>query len=252
MTSADGQPVVALLGTLDTKGAEFAWVRDTLVDLGASVQVIDVGIKDPAGFDRDVAVSNSAVAEAAGASLSELRDAQDRGRAVTTMGEGAAAVLADAHEVDAVLGLAGSGGSSIFAAPSCDLPLGLPKLLVSTMASGDVRPYVGSQRRHASCTRVVDVAGHQPGLPDGVRQRGRGRGAAWPRHTTRAAVSRRPDADRPLVAATMFGVTTPAVDARERGWPSWATRCSSSTRPGSGGRAMEALERPDWSPACWT
>lgn len=238
MSSAGGQPVVALVGTLDTKGAEFAWVRDTLVSLGASVQVIDVGIRDPAGFDGDIAVANSAVAEAAGASLRELRDADDRGRAVTTMGEGAAAVLADA-DVDAVLGLGGSGGSSIFARAVRDLPLGLPKLLVSTMASGDVGPYVGAKDVTVMYS-VVDVAG--------VNQVSRtvyGNAAAAAVGMAAAHRARRGQPvsgeDRPLVAASMFGVTTPAVDAARNRLEELGYEVLVFHATGSGGRALEAL-----------
>ena len=239
MTSADGQPVVALVGTLDTKGAEFGWVRDALVSLGASVQVIDVGIRDPAGFDGDVAASNSAVAEAAGASLSELRDLEDRGRAVTTMGEGAAAVLADADEVDAVLGLGGSGGSSIFARAVRDLPLGLPKLLVSTMAAGDVGPYVGASDVTVMYS-VVDVAGvNQVSRTVFGNAAAAAVGMAAGHHARRQQETA--GEDRPLVAASMFGVTTPAVDAARERLEELGYEVLVFHATGSGGLAMEAL-----------
>jgi uncharacterized protein (UPF0261 family) len=150
---------VALVGTLDTKGPDFAFLADRLRAAGADVIVVDAGTGEPDGLTPDI--DGDAVAAAAGTTRAQLRAARDRGRAVTEMGRGAAAVVADLvarGAVSGVLSAGGSGGSSIAAQVMAALPVGLPKLLVSTMASGDVSPYVGA-KDVAIMYSVVDVAG---------------------------------------------------------------------------------------------
>ena len=114
--------------------------------------MVDTGIRAPSPSPTTSASAGSAWPQAAGTDIDALVDGNDRGAAVTAMGEGAAVVLADLAsrgELDGVLALGGSGGSSIAARAVRDLPIGLPKLIVSTMASGDVSPYVGASGRHA-------------------------------------------------------------------------------------------------------
>src|SRR5438045_1256273 len=150
---------VALVGTLDTKGKEFAFLAARVRAAGAGVIVIDAGTGAPDGVIPDV--DGEAVAAAAGTSQAELRAASDRGRAVTEMGRGAAVVVADLvarGRVGGVLAAGGSGGSSIAGQVMAALPVGLPKLLVSTMASGDVSPYAGAKDVCVMYS-VVDVAG---------------------------------------------------------------------------------------------
>src|ERR1700750_238914 len=150
---------VALVGTLDTKGPDLAFLADRLRAAGTDVIVVDAGTGDPAGLTPDI--DGDAVAAAAGTSRTELRAGADRGRAVTEMGRGAALVIADLvaqGRVDGVLSAGGSGGSSIAAQVFAALPIGMPKLLVSTMASGDVSPYVGAKDVCVMYS-VVDVAG---------------------------------------------------------------------------------------------
>ncbi|MGI5271311.1 Tm-1-like ATP-binding domain-containing protein [Nonomuraea sp. CA-218870] len=229
---------VVLVGTLDTKGEEYGWLRDRLIELGQDVLVIDAGVAVP-GVSYPVDHPNDRVAAAAGADLEALRAAGDRGAAVTAMGEGAAAVLAELHaagRVSAVLAVGGSGGSSIAARAVRDLPIGLPKLIVSTMASGDVSPYVGAKDVTLMYS-VVDVAGLNR-----VSRVILGNAAAAA--AGMAAAHREPRAgegDRPLIGASMFGVTTPAVDAarerlRELGYEVLVFHAT-----GAGGRAMEGL-----------
>jgi uncharacterized protein (UPF0261 family) len=127
---------VALVGTLDTKGPDFAFLAARLRAAGAEVFVVDVGTDEPDGLTPDI--DGDTVAAAAGTTRAELREAADRGRAVTEMGRGAASLVADlvAHGwVGGVLAAGGSGGSSIAAQVMAALPVGLPKLLVSTMGA---------------------------------------------------------------------------------------------------------------------
>ena len=161
MAVTDRSARVALVGTLDTKGAEYQWMADRLAGHGVAVTVIDTGIREPHGFTGPIDIDQRRVAAAAGRDLEELRGRGDRGVATAAMGEGAAAVLAEllgAGELDGVLALGGSGGSAIAARGVRDLPIGLPKLIVSTMASGDVSPYVGASDVTLMYS-VVDIAG---------------------------------------------------------------------------------------------
>ncbi|MEV4802024.1 Tm-1-like ATP-binding domain-containing protein [Nonomuraea sp. NPDC049421] len=230
---------VLLLGTLDTKGAEYAYVRDLVTAAGQQVLLLDAGVMGGGTLAPDIPAAE--VAEAGGASLEELRSAGDRGAALSAMAAGAARVARDLYErggLSGVLALGGSGGSSIAAAAMAALPVGLPKLLVSTMASGDVSAYVG-QSDVTLMYSVVDVAG-----VNSISRQILGNAAA-----AIAAMAAAYDAraggpsgeDRPLVAATMFGVTTPAVDAARARLEELGYEVIVFHATGSGGRAMEAL-----------
>ena len=226
---------VVLVGTLDTKGAEYAWLRERVRALGCDVVLVDTGI-EASEVDADVPAER--VAEAGGTSLGALRDAGDRGAAVTAMGEGAAAVLAGLDRVDAVLAVGGSGGSSIAARAVRDLPIGLPKLIVSTMASGDVTPYVGAKDVTLMYS-VADIAG-----VNRVTRLVLGNAAAAAAGMARAYEAARaaPAADeRPVVAASMFGVTTPAVDAARERLEELGYEVLVFHATGAGGRALEGL-----------
>ncbi|MFB6619631.1 Tm-1-like ATP-binding domain-containing protein [Streptomyces sp. NPDC056367] len=236
---------VVLVGTLDTKGAEYGWLRERLLRAGVEVVLVDTGIMGEPRVPADV--PREAVARAAGAELSELRTAADRGAAVTTMARGAEATLLRLHaegRLQAVLAIGGSGGTSIATRAMRALPLGVPKLMVSSMASGDVSPYVGS----ADITMmysVVDIAGinsiSAPVLANAAEA-----AAGMAKGFARASLELRRPArlgagPRPLIAASMAGVTTPGVDAaRERltelGYEVLVFHVS-----GTGGRTLETL-----------
>ena len=217
-------PTVVLLGTLDTKGIEYAFLRERVEAHGVEVLVVDAGVNEPVGIQPDV--SRDEVARAAGASAAELAAAGDRGAAVTAMGAGAEAVVLELHgagRLDGILALGGSGGSSIAARAMRALPVGVPKLLVSTVASGDTRPYVGAVDVTMMYS-VVDIAGVNR-VSARIMANAAGAIAGM-------VASDLPALDeKPLVAATMFGVTTPASRPRANGSRSTVTRCSSSTPP---------------------
>jgi uncharacterized protein (UPF0261 family) len=229
---------VALVGTLDTKGPDFAFLAAQLRAAGAEVIVIDAGTGDPDGLRPDI--DGETVAGAAGTTRAELRAAADRGRAVTAMGRGAAAVVADLvarGRVGGVLAAGGSGGSSIAAQVMAGLPVGLPKLLVSTMASGDVSPYVGAKDVCVMYS-VVDVAG--------INRISRlvlgNAAAAMVGMVAAQAVAAGVDSDdRPLIAASMFGVTTPAVETARVRLAELGYEVLVFHATGAGGRALEAL-----------
>ncbi|GAA4225409.1 Tm-1-like ATP-binding domain-containing protein [Actinomadura meridiana] len=229
---------VVLVGTLDTKGAEYVWLRERVRDLGCDTVLVDVGVGpgEVGAGEVGADVSAEEVARAVGASVEALRDARDRGAAVTVMGEGAAVVLAELERVDAVLAVGGSGGSSIAARAVRDLPIGLPKVIVSTMASGDVTPYVGAKDVTMTYS-VVDIAGINR-----VSRLILGNAAAAAVGMAKSYAASEPSVgDRPLVAASMFGVTTPAVDAARRRLDELGYEVLVFHATGAGGRALEGL-----------
>lgn len=238
--------VVALVGTLDTKGAEYAWLADRLRAAGVETIVVDAGSGEAGEHSRLADITASTVASRAGARIEALREARDRGRAVTAMGEGAAWVLAELEaegRLDGVLAVAGSGGSSIAARAVRDLPVGLPKMIVSTMAAGDVAPYVGDSDVTMTYS-VVDVAGINKisrAVLDNAVAGIVGMAKAHRGRRSESEATEAENGDRPLIAASMFGVTTAAVDvARERltelGYEVLVFHAT-----GSGGRALEKL-----------
>jgi len=233
---------VALVGTLDTKGPDFAFLAGRLRAAGAEVIVVDAGTGEPDGLTPDV--DGESVAAAAQTTRAELREAADRGRAVTEMGRGAALVVADLvarGRVGGVLAAGGSGGSSIAAQVMAALPVGLPKLLVSTMASGDVSPYVGA-KDVCIMYSVVDVAGLNriSRLVLGNAAAAMAGMIAARDQAARDQAAQAAD-DRPLVAASMFGVTTPAVDAARDRLAELGYEVLVFHATGAGGRALEAL-----------
>jgi len=229
---------VLLIGTLDTKGDEYAYVRDRLRAQGHQVLVVDIGIlRDPL-FVPDVPAAE--VASAGGAELTALRARGDRSTAVDVMQRGACAVvpaLFAAHRFDGVLGLGGGGGTAMITAAMRTLPVGVPKVMVSTMASGNTAPYV-DVKDITMMYSVVDIAGLNP-LSRTILANGAAAIAGMVAQPTRSdeGVSR----DRPLLAATMFGVTTPAVTAVRERLESAGYDVVIFHATGTGGRAMEGL-----------
>jgi uncharacterized protein (UPF0261 family) len=237
---------VALVGTLDTKGPDYAFLAGRLRASGAGVIVVDAGTGTPAGITPDIPAEQ--VAAAAGTTIEALRSAGDRGAAVTALGRGAAALVSElvaAGRVDGVLAAGGSGGSSIAAQVMAALPVGLPKLLVSTMASGDVSPYVGVKDVCVMYS-VVDVAGVNriSRLVLGnaaAAMAGMALARARPPAGQQAGDQAGGDDERPLVAASMFGVTTPAVETARSRLTGLGYEVLVFHATGAGGRALEAL-----------
>ena len=230
-------PTIVLLGTLDTKGAEYEFVRQRLVGLGCAVVLVDAGTMGQTRYAVDVSADD--VAAAGGAERVALAEAGDRGAAMAAMREGAARVVTRLHgegRLDGILALGGSGGTSLAAAAMQRLPVGVPKLIVSTMASGDVRPYVG-ESDIALLYSIVDVAGINR-----VSERILANAAAAIAGMASVEVGGA-EGGRPLVGATMFGVTTPCVTAARAELETRGYEVLVFHATGSGGRAMEALAR---------
>jgi uncharacterized protein (UPF0261 family) len=222
------------LGALDTKGAEFAFLKQQLLHHGVAPLVIDFGVIGEPPFAPDIGAAE--VAAAAGADLAALRAANDRGAALAALGAGAAALLRQLYgegQIVGAVGMGGGGGSSVIANAMRALPVGVPKLLVSTMASGDTRPYVGS-RDITMMYSVVDVAG-----VNRISRRIIANAAAA--IAGMAGVELADTGDKPLIAASMFGNTTQCVDRCRaimdaRGYETLVFHAT-----GVGGQTMESL-----------
>jgi uncharacterized protein (UPF0261 family) len=231
---------VLLIGTLDTKGGEVAFVRDLLASAGLAVLVADAGVLGAPAFPADV--PRERLFAAAAADVVEMQRLRDRGRAIEAAARGAARMAQELHaagQVDGVLGLGGSAGTTIATAAMRALPFGVPKLMVSTLASGQVRPYVGvrdilmlhsvvdiSGLNRISRTVLTNAAAAMIGM---VRQQGsgvRGQGSGE---------------DKPLLTATMFGVTTPCVEAARAVVEQAGYEVLVFHATGSGGLTMESF-----------
>jgi uncharacterized protein (UPF0261 family) len=229
-------PTVALLGTLDTKGVEYAFLRDRLAGLTVESLLIDAGVHAPVAVVPDV--PRHEVARAAGADVEELAARGDRGAAVEAMGAGAERVVSrlyDEGRIDGILALGGSGGSSIATRAMRTLPVGVPKLMVSTLASGDTRPYVGAVDV-TMMYPVVDISG-----VNRVSARIMANAAGAIAGMVGAEVPWLEE--KPLVAATMFGVTTPCVTAARERLEELGYEVLVFHATGTGGQSMEALVR---------
>src|SRR5688572_13464067 len=230
---------VLLIGTLDTKRTEYAFVRDLIHARDVNTLVMDLGTLEEPSFMADV--SDEDVARRGGSTLTAIRERKDRGEAVNIMLAGARAItreLYDTGRFDGVLGLGGGGGSAMISAAMRELPVGVPKILVSTMASGNTAPYV-DVKDLTMMYSVVDIAGLNP-LSRRIMANAAG---AIVGMVTQA---QSPAADRPLIAATMFGVTTPCVTAARERLEAAGYDVIVFHATGSGGRAMEGLIDDGW------
>lgn len=225
---------VVLIATLDTKAEEALYLKQQIERHGLRVLVVDTGVRDEPGFAADV--TREEVAAAAGADLARLAASGDRGRAVSAMLAGAVVVakrLLAAGRLDAVVALGGGSGTALGSAVMRALPFGLPKVMISTKASGDVGPYVGT-KDIVMFHSVTDIMGLNPILR---RVLASAAGAV----AGMLAVPLEAVAPRPTVGLTAFGVTTAAaMRCRDL-----LTRAGYETlvfhANGTGGRAMEEL-----------
>ncbi len=228
----EGSKTVLLVGTLDTKGAEYTYLRDRLRAHGVDTILADAGVNEPAGAEPDLHVASET-----GADPRALAEAGDRGAAVTAMAEAAEALarrLYSEGKIGGVLGAGGSGNTAIATRAMQALPVGAPKLMVSTMAAGNTADYVGASdvTMMASVTDVAGVnsisarilanaaggdGGHDPGVGGRPRRR---------RATDRRVDVRRDDAERDRARERL----------EARGYEVLTFHAT-----GAGGKAMEGL-----------
>jgi uncharacterized protein (UPF0261 family) len=226
---------IAVLGALDTKEAEFAYLINCIQLRRHQVLLIDTGILGESNLQPNIKAEQ--VAEAAGETLTHLRQSGERGPAMHVMAHGAASVVSNLHssgQIDAIIGMGGSGGTSVFAAAVRDLPVGFPKILVSTMASGDTRSIVGTKDL-ILIPAVVDVAG----LNRISRQiiANAANAICGMVEGNRVEIQ----SDRPIIAVSMLGNTTPAVDVARPLLEAAGYEVLVFHAVGAGGRTMESL-----------
>ena len=237
---------IAVIGTLDTKGEEFGFLVRHIRACGWETLVIDVGVQGEPSLAADI--SRHAIAEAGGASIAALVERGDRGEAMAVMLRGAVAVTAELQRQGGIVGMIGMGGSAgttIGAAAMRALPIGVPKLMVSTVACGDIAPYIGGADI-AMMYAVVDISGINRISATILANAARaiaGMCGGFDRASVQLRTKEQDEyrTDKPLLAATMFGVTTPCVTAaktylEERGFEVLVFHAT-----GAGGRSMEAL-----------
>jgi uncharacterized protein (UPF0261 family) len=239
---------VFLFATLDTKGREAEFIRALFARWALPLTLVDVGSLGPPAVPPDI--GRERVFELAGTTLAAVRDAGDRGRAVTAAAAGAARLARESYargDLSGVLALGGSAGTTIGTAAMRALPLGVPKVMVSTLASGMVRQFVGDKDIFM-LNSVVDIAGINRISRRVLSQAARAMAGLISRPEPAANESdasieaETPDTpDKPLIAATMFGVTTPCVERARETLERAGCEVLVFHATGNGGRAMESL-----------
>lgn len=229
---------VCIVGTMDTKGLEFAFIKAQIESSGVSTCVVNTGIMGEPQLAADVSADE--VARKAGSSLQALREEGDRGNSVAVMAQGAAVLIAEkqaAGEIDGIISLGGSAGTTIGTTAMQAVPVGVPKIMVSTLASGDTSPYVQS-KDICMMYSVVDIAGINR-LSRQILANAAGAIVGM----VNAEAPEATEADKPLIAATMFGVTTPCVTKAREILEAAGYEVLVFHATGTGGQAMEDLVR---------
>jgi uncharacterized protein (UPF0261 family) len=220
---------IYIVGTADTKGEELVYLRDLATRQGAATVIVDVGTREPS-IAADVTAGEVAAYHPSGAAA--VLGTTDRGQAMSAMAEAFARFIASRSDLGGILGIGGGGGTSIITAGMRDLPIGLPKLMVSTLASGDVSPFVGVSDI-AMMYSVTDIAGLNRISRTVLRN-------AANAIVAMASGAREEQRGKPSIALTMFGVTTPAV-MQASAMLRADYDCLVFHATGTGGRAMEKL-----------
>ena len=228
---------VIILGTLDTKGEEFKFIKDIIEKEGVDSIVIDVGVVGEPKLIPDI--DKNEVAIAGGSSIEDLIEKKDRGYAMETMMKGSAAIvkkLSEKEGVSGIISLGGSGGTSIASYAMRALEVGIPKVMVSTLASGDTRPYVG-EKDITMMYSVVDISGINT-LSSKILSN-----AAYALIGMVKGKAPELKEEKPLIGATMFGVTTKGVTVAKEYLENNGYEVLVFHATGAGGRAMEDLIR---------
>jgi uncharacterized protein (UPF0261 family) len=250
-------PTIAVLGTLDSKGPEHAYVAEALRRAGFTTLLIDVGSLDTPTITPDI--PRAEVLASLGEECSAILARRDRGECVTLMARAAAALVTTLHttgRIDGIISLGGGGGTAIATAAMRALPIGFPKLMVSTLASGQVAPYVGTTDI-TMMPAIVDVSGlnrvsraiftNAAGAIAGMVTASTSRApslshSSSPSHQSHPEPAPSADTpDRPLIVASMFGNTTACVTEAKRLLELAGYEVLVFAATGNGGRAMESL-----------
>lgn len=226
---------VVIVGALDTKGKEFAYVKNLVETEGLDTIVVDFGVLGEPAFRPDV--TREEVAQAGGRHLADFASGEHKDQAMKTMAAGLEVIVKDLHaqrKLDGIFSMGGTGGTSVATRAMRALPIGVPKVMVSTVGGGDVSAYAGTSDI-TFIPSIVDVAGINR-LSRTIFANGAGAIAGMVK-VERPEVEQ----ERPLVAASMFGNTTQCVDTarsilEEKGYEVLVFHAT-----GNGGRTMESL-----------
>ena len=226
---------IAVLGTLDTKGEEHAFVAEVIRARGHTPLLIDVGTLEAPTIRPDI--SREEVAHAAGLDFAALRSRRDRGESVAAMSQAAPAILVrllTENRIDGVISLGGGGGTAIATAGMRALPIGFPKLMVSTLASGHTAQYVGV-KDIVMMPSIVDVAGLNR-ISRQILTRAAGAICGMVEALVPAAAT-----DKPVIVASQFGNTTDCVTRGRQLLEQAGYEVLVFHATGTGGRTMESL-----------
>ena len=227
---------ILMIGAFDTKGEEYAFLRQQIVGWGNSLLSVNTGVMGTTKlFPVDVEAEE--VARAGGGDLKALREKKDRGEAMAVMARGAEAISRKLHaegKFDGIIGMGGSAGTAIVTAAMRSLPIGVPKVCVSTVASGNTAPYVGA-KDVVLFPSIVDVAGINR-ISRIIISRAAGAICGMV-----DAKSPQQKEDKPIIAATMFGNTTECVNACREALTKAGYEVLVFHATGTGGRTMESL-----------
>lgn len=225
---------IALAGTFDSKGKEFLYVKELIESLGFQTYTIHMGVFEPF-FQPDV--PNSEIVAAAGADILRIATQKDRANATATLSRGMEILLPKLYQMgkfDGILSFGGTGGTSIVTPGMRALPIGVPKVMVSTVASGNTEPYVGTSDI-MMIPSIVDVAGLNS-ISTQIFTNAVFAIAGMLNYENNTHLEK-----KPLIAATMFGLTTPCINQakaylEEKGYEVLIFHAT-----GVGGRTMESL-----------
>ena len=220
-----------VVATCDTKGAEAAYIRDLIAEAGMPVRLVDVGLlSDGRGAD----VTPRAVADFHPDGADAILGGDDRGAGIAAMAGALVRFVRSAEDLGGVVAIGGSGGTALVSPALQALPIGVPKVLVSTVASGNVAPYMGASDI-AMMYSVTDVAGLNSISRQVLGNAAHALAGMMLRQVPRPSVP-----DKPAIGLTMFGVTTPCVE-RIVGQLQDDHDCLVFHATGTGGRSMEKL-----------
>lgn len=225
---------IAIAGTFDTKGAEYLYVKELIESLGLGTFTIHTGVFEPT-FKPDV--SNTQVAEAAGMDIKTLVDKKDRALATEVLSKGMEKLVLKLYKqgkFHGIISFGGTGGTSLVTPAMRALPIGVPKVMVSTVASGNTAPYVGASDI-VMMPSIVDVAGINS-ISTKIFTNAVFAIAGMVKFENTKVVDK-----KTLIAATMFGVTTPCVTAATKYLEKRGYEVLIFHATGIGGQSMEAL-----------
>jgi uncharacterized protein (UPF0261 family) len=226
---------VVIVGSLDTKGKEYAFIKELIEKQNIETLVVDFGVQGKPAFKPDI--GRQKVAKAGGGDLSYLASGDHKDEAMKVMATGLAVIvrkLYDQGKLDGIIGMGGTGGTSIITAAMRTLPVGVPKVMVSTVGGGDVSAYAGT-KDITFIPSIVDVAGINR-ISRVIYTNAAGAIAGMVK-----AKKPKVAEEKPLVVASMFGNTTKCVDHARGILEKQGYEVLVFHATGSGGKTMESL-----------